>query len=160
MGPPISTISPGPGGPSVCQAELLTVLAALAVKVNDVLLCMEATVPINCPPAVVLYKFVPGLTVVKNIAVADPVTVVEAVEEVTVPARPVVGHVFAELQFPDATAEIVACPKLDTFIKDMTTKNASVNTPDLPKNLFINENLFGLAAGIKFLIACLLKDKV
>ena len=52
------------------------------------------------------------------------------------------------------------CPTAVPNKNKFAIANAIANAPDLRTIFFINENLFGLAAGVNFLIAFLLKSKV
>src|SRR5580704_6385539 len=79
--------------------------AALAVRVNDVLLVMDKTVPITTLPAV--FMIFPTLISVRNNEPAAPVTIAEALDVVMVPVRAVLGQALA-LQFPEPTDDIVA----------------------------------------------------
>ena len=69
-----------------------TTAPAVPVKVNDVLLATERTVPTYAPP--VEYNTVPGAISSKN-AVLVPVTVVELVADVTVPVTAALLNVLA-----------------------------------------------------------------
>jgi len=80
------------------------VLAALPVRVIDVLLFTVSTVPMATLP-VVFRIFPTDSCVVKE--VPEPVTDVDPVEVVMVPERSVLGHAVA-LQLPVATEVIVA----------------------------------------------------
>jgi hypothetical protein len=83
--------------------------AALAVKVNVVLLVMDKTVPMTTLPAV--FMIFPTLISVRNDE-PTPVTVGERVEVVMVPVLAVLGQAVA-LQFPEPTDEIVAAMPVD-----------------------------------------------
>src|ERR1700726_5186895 len=92
--------------------------AALAVKVNIVLLVMDKTVPITTLPAVFL--MFPTLTSGRKDD-PTPVTVAERVVVVIVPVLAVLGHAVA-LQFPVPTDEIVAALVFDTITKTVIIK--------------------------------------
>jgi len=93
--------------------------AALAARVNDVLLVIDKTVPITTLPVVLI--IFPTLISVRK-AVPVPVMVAEAVEVVIVPVRVVLGQAVA-LQLPEAVEITVAAitPVTVTKDKDMTT---------------------------------------
>src|ERR1700680_4634434 len=87
--------------------------AALAVRVNVVLLVMDKTVPITTLPAV--FMMFPTLISVRNDE-PTPVTVGERMDVVIVPVLAVLGQALA-LQLPVPTDEIVAAIASDVIMK-------------------------------------------
>src|SRR6266849_1783732 len=88
--------------------------AALAVRVNDVLLVIDKTVPITTLPAV--FIIFPTLISVRNNEPAAPVTIADALEVVIVPVRAVLGQAVA-LQFPLPVVVIVAEKMRDSVVR-------------------------------------------
>jgi hypothetical protein len=96
----MSTASLAPGTFLVLNAAFVLAFAALAVRVSNVLLVMEATVPIFVMPSV-RYKSAPTANSVVN-DVPEPVTVAELVVVVMVPVKVPDNQVSFAFQLPVA----------------------------------------------------------